>query len=261
MAEVVRGGLRVVPLAGLAVLTLRRRIVLLAAFAAVFLAAAVTARAVAGHGEHVEPDALFDLGGYPLVSALLLLGWLLGRFPIVATLVLTAGLFSTDVATGHVRLIATRPVALWRVYGLRLLVSCGIAFVICAALMPAFDVILLGRWAGPATFVLIAAYIIAFGGLVAFLSVWTRADAWIALALALLSLVWAALRRSAVLDGAPALTRDFIAFALPPQDAFFALESAFADVQAIPWDAFGYTAAYGAVFLILAGWFISKREI
>jgi hypothetical protein len=245
----------------LTVLSLRRRILLLGGFAGVFLTAALTVRAVAGHGEHVEPDRLFELGGYPLVSALLLLGWTIGRFPILATLVMTAGLFSADLASGHVRLIAARPVSLARVYGLRLATLAIIAFLISAVLMPAFDFVLLGRWAGHATLMLIVAYVTAYGGLVAFLSVWTRADAWIALALVLLSLVWATLRRSGFLDGAPALTSDLITFVLPPQEAFFALENAFAEIQPIPWDAFGYAVGYGLVFLFLAGALVVRREL
>ncbi len=249
------------PLTALAVRSLRRRLVLLGGLGALFLVAALTARAVAGHGEHIEPDALFQLGGYPLVSGLLLLGWSIGRFPIVAVLVLAAGLFSADVASGQARLFATRSGSIRWIYALRLTAACAIAFGVSAVLLPAFDLILLGQWAGPATLVLILSYVIAYGGLVAFLSVWTRADAWLAFGLAILSILWATLRRAGRLDAAPGVVRDVITFVLPPQDAFFALENAFAGVQPVPWDALAFAVGYGVVFLGLAVAFLGWREI
>lgn len=251
----------IAPLTLLALRSLRRRLALLLAFAGVFMLAAVTVRAVAAHEGHVEPDALFQLGGYPLVSAILLLGWTLGRFPVIAILVLAAGVFSADLHSGQVRLLAARPASLARIYGARLLTHAALAFLLSAILMPAFDVLLLGQWAGPGTLVLIAAYVIAYGGLVAFLSVLTRADAWIALALALLSIVWATLLSSGFMTGAPALARDVITFLLPPQGAFFRLEGAFAGLEPIPWAAFAYAAGYGLLFLALSGVLIARREI
>lgn len=251
----------VVALARLSVRAVRGRIVLLGVFSAIFLAAALTARAVAGHGEHIEPDALFELGGFPLVSAVLLLGWSIGRFPVLAILVLAAGLFSADHASGMVRVYGARRISLVHVYLVRLVVLALVAFLLSAVLMPLFDVILLGRWAGSATLVLIVAYITAYGGLVAFLSVFTRADAWIALALGISSLVWAVLRGTGVLTNVPGVLRDMVTFALPPQDAFFALESAFAEVAPIPWGAFAYAIGYGLVFLVLGGILLANREI
>lgn len=252
---------RTLPVTRLAVRSVRRRILLLLAFAAIFLAAAFTARAVSGHGDHLEPDALYQVGGYPLVSAILLLGWTIGRFPVLAILVLGAGLFSADHASGQARLLAVRPPTLGRVYGLRLLALAVVAFVISAVLMPAFDLLLLGQWAGPATLVLIAAYIIAYGGLLALLSVFTRADAWIAVGLGILALVWSTLGKGGLLTGVPTPLRDAIRILLPPQDAFFALENAFAGMAPIPWTAFLTCVAYGALGLFLAAALITRREI
>ena len=81
-----------------------RRIVGLLAFALLFIAAGLTARMLVGEEGHVEVGELFLIGGYPVVSALLLLGWLLGRYPVIATLVLFAGLFSGDRGDGYARL-------------------------------------------------------------------------------------------------------------------------------------------------------------
>lgn len=239
----------------------RGRLLALTAFAAVFLAAGLTARLLVAddHG-HVDADQLFLVGGYPLVSALLLLGWLLGRFPLIATLVLLAGIVSNDRSTGHARIYAVRPTSPLTLYGARFLVLAATAFVLCAVLLPTFDLLLLGTWAGPATLVLILANVLAFGGLVTFLSVCTRADAWIALFLALAALVWNALRTADKLT-IPIGARDFITFLLPPQAAMLRLEGAFGTLQPIPWDAFWLVTGYGLVLLTCAGIILRQREL
>lgn len=239
----------------------RKRLLALTAFAALFLAAGLTARLlVAGEDGHVDADQLFIVGGYPLVSALLLLGWILGRFPFIATLVLMAGIVSGDRASGQARLYAVRPAAPHLLYATRFLVLAAAAFVLSAILLPAFDLLLLGTWAGPATLVLILANVLAFGGLVTILSVLTRADAWVALFLALAALVWNALRAASKLT-VPIGVRDLVSFLLPPQAALLRLEDAFGSLQPIPWDAFLYVAGYGAVLLLLAGVLLRRREL
>lgn len=249
-------------LAGLALRARRRRVLALLAFAAVFLAAALTARLLVSRGEggQIEMDRLFIVGGYPLVSALLLLGWVLGRYPLVATLVMLAGVVSHDRAEGYARVYGVRPASPRRIYAVRAALLCAVAFAVSAVLMPVFDLIMLGTWAGPATFVLILAYVLVYGGMVALLSVWTRGDAWIALLLALLALVWDALRRADALMIPPGL-RDLVTFVLPPQAAFLALEGAFGTLQPIPWDAFAYVAGYGAVLWLLAAVSVGWREM
>jgi hypothetical protein len=245
----------------LSVRSLGRRVALLAALAAVFLLAAVAMRLVAGHGDHVEFDRFFQIGGYPLVAVLLLVGWTIGRFPTIAVLVLFAGVFSRDRDTGLARLLAVRPVPLLRVYAVRVAGLAALAFGLSALVMPLFDRVMLGTWAGPATLVLIAAQVLVYGALTAFLSVWTRADAWVALLLGLFSLVWNALRAAGLLATAPVAARELVTLALPPHGALYALEGAFAELQPIPWDAFGYAAAWAALLLVLAAWSLSGREL
>jgi hypothetical protein len=213
------------------------------------------------HEGHLELDRIFEVGGAPLASGFLLLGWALGRFPLLAVLVLMAGCFSHDRAAGYARLYFARPVSPLQVYGVRFAVLALLAFALCALLMPTFDVILLGAWAGPATLVLIAAYIIAYGTLAALLSAWTRGDAWIALLLALLSIVWHALRTGGALETTPPGIREVITLVLPPHGALFRLESAFAEASPVPWDAFLYVALYGALMLVLAGISITQRDV
>lgn len=244
-------------------LTLRdrgRRVLLLLAFSALFLTAAVTA-AVLGRGEagHVEMDQIFVFGGLPLVSALLLAGWLVGRFPLLAALVLLSGVVSEDRQRPLGRLLAVRPVSPIAVYGARFITLAGLAFLFCAVVMPAFDLLILGQWAGPATLVLIAADLLVYGGLTALLSVWTRNEGWIVLLLVLTAMVWDALGRAGMLPLVPPLA-ELVAFLLPPQGALFALEAAFAEVEPIPWGAFGYAAGYGGATLILAALSLRMRE-
>jgi hypothetical protein len=240
---------------------MRRRLVALGALCVVFLLAAAAAAAFLRdeHGD-VHIDSLFLVGGYPAASALLLLGWLLGRLPLIAILVLMSGLVADDRTNGLARLIAVRPVSPVAVYATRFALLAAIVFAVCAIVMPGFDLLMLGEWAGAGTLVLIAAYLLAYGGLLAFLSVWTRGDAWIALLLAIVALVWSALDRAAVLPVAPALA-DVIGFLLPPQPALLQLEGAFAELAPVPWDAFAYCAGYGAFFLALAGLSLARREL
>ncbi len=252
----------VAPLVRLEVKARRRRMAALVAFGLLFVAAALTGRFLAKgpHGQ-VEVGQLFVVGGYPLVSALLLLGWIIGRFPLIAVLVLMAGVFSADRSAGYARLYAVRPVSPLRVYGARWLALAAVAFILSAMLLPGFDLLMLGTWAGGGTFVLIAAYILAYGGLTAFLSVWTRGDAWIALLVGVFALVWNALLQAGALAGAPPGVTRAIALVVPPQAEFLRLEGAFAGMQAIPWDAFAYIAGYGVVMLVLAGVSVAAREI
>jgi hypothetical protein len=239
-----------------------RRLLGLAAFGAVFLASGATARAFTGseHG-HIEMDQLFELGGTTLVSALLLLGWLIGRFPLIATLVLMAGVFSHDRALEHARLYAVRPRSLVVLYGARFLMLAVVAFIMSALLMPAFDYLVLGEWTGASIFALIAAQIIVFGALTALLSVFTRADAWIALFLGLLAIVWDGLRRVDFVQGAPAAFRETLSVLLPPQGALMRIEMAFGSMQPVPWDAFLYVALYGALLTVIAGALLSRRSL
>jgi hypothetical protein len=249
-------------LVGPALLALRRRMLGLLAFSLLFLAVAAGTRLLAPtHDGHVEVEQLFQIGGYPLVSGLLLLGWVLGRFPLIAALVLLAGIFSHDRAMGYARIYAVRPVSRLATYGMRFAVLAGIAFILSTLLLPAFDVLLIGQWAGPGTFVLIAAYVLVYGSLVALLSVWTRADAWIALALAISAILWHALRTGGALDATPVALREALSIILPPHGALFQIETAFASLQPVPWAAFAYVLAYAAVLLVLAGVSLVRREI
>jgi len=243
------------------VVATRRRLFALGALCLVFLLAAFAASVFLRDADgDVHIDQLFVVGGYPAASAMLLIGWLIGRLPLIAVLVLMSGMVADDRANGLARLTAVRPVSQVAVYGARFLLLAAITFAVSALTMPLFDVLMLGEWAGAATFVLIAAYVFAYGGLLVCLSTWTRGDAWIALLLAIVAISWSALERAAYLPVAPLLA-DAIGFLLPPQPALFELEGAFAELEPIPWDAFLYCVGYGAFFLALAAISISRREV
>ena len=237
-----------------------RRIFGLLAFAVLFVSAALTARMLVGEEGHVEIGELFLVGGYPVVSALLLLGWLLGRYPVIATLVLFAGLFSGDRVDGYARLYSVRPVSFLRVYGLRVLLLLGLSFALSAVLLPIFDVIMLGKWAGPATFVVITCYVLVYAALTTLLSLFFRGEAWIALIIALVAMVWDALRRANKLQF-PTGVGEAITFILPPQGSLFRVEGAFAAVQPIPWGDVAFIIGYALVLFLAAAVLIVDREI
>lgn len=239
-----------------------RRIMALIGFAVLFLISGLTARLLVGteHG-HVEVGNLYLVGGYPLVSALLLLGWLLGRYPLIATLAMLAGIVSSDRVNGYMRLYAVRPVSLAKVYLQRFLVAAGLVFLLSAVLMPAFDFLLLGRWAGPGTFVLIASYVLVYGGLMFLLSVWLRGEVWVTMVLAIVAMLWDAMLRSGRIGNAAPGIREVVSMILPPQSALFAIESAFGAETAIPWDSFLFVAGYGVILVIAAVVSLRIREL
>jgi hypothetical protein len=247
--------------ARLVLLARRRRILALLAFCAMFLLAAGTARIVAGHDGHVEADRLFVFGGYPLVSVVLLLGWLIARFPMIAALVLLSGVFSDDRSRGHARLYAVRPGSIMLRYGRRAAVLGLGAFLLSAVLMPVFDVLMLGAWTGASIFAVIFAHIAVYGSLTVLFSVWTRADAWLALLAGAAALLWTALRQADALVGVPVAIREAVTFLLPPQTAITAIEMAFAARLPVPVDALVYVTLYAALMLFLAGVGLRRREI
>lgn len=238
-----------------------RRLLALLAFAALFLAAALAARVVAGHDGHVEAERLFLVGGYPLVSMLLLLGWLIARFPMIATLVLLAGVFSHDRATGLARLDFVRPAAPLRTYAARAAVLAGVAWLFAVLLVPLFDALILGHWVGYGAFVVITTHVLVYGSLTVLLSILTRGDAWIALFLSLLAMVWHVLRTADALGATPNLVRELLTFLLPPQGALLAIEGAFAAFQPMPWNAVAFVVGYCAMLLVIAGLLLDRREI
>jgi hypothetical protein len=246
---------------GLVLRARTRRLLGLLAFAGLFLAAAIAARVVAGHDGHVEAERLFLVGGYPLVSMLLLLGWLIARFPMIATLVLLAGVFSHERATGMARLDFVRPSSPIRTYAARAAVLAAVAWLLAVLLVPLFDMLILGHWVGYGALVVITTHVLVYGSLTVLLSVLTRGDAWIALFLSLLAMVWHVLRTADRLGNTPAIVRELLTFMLPPQGALMAIEGAFATFQPMPWNAVAFVAGYCAMLLVIAGLLLDRRQI
>ncbi|MEX0891634.1 MAG: hypothetical protein WEB88_05630, partial [Gemmatimonadota bacterium] len=210
---------------------------------------------------HFDPARLFVYGGPALPSAVLVAGWLVGRLPMAAALLLCAGVLSAEVESGRARLWAARPGARLAPHAARLAGRLAAAFLWAALFMPLFDLLVIGTWAGPATWVLALAQVLVYGSVTALLSVFTRADAALALLAGVAAMVWDAARRADALVGTPPGVREALTFVLPPQGALHNLELAFADLAAIPWAAFAYTAIYAALLLVLAGAAFARREI
>ena len=242
--------------------TRRKRIAALLAFGALYLVAALSVRAI-GTGDHgqVEPDELFRVGGYPLMSAFLLTGWSIGRYPLVIVLVLMAGLFSADVRAGYTRLYVASRARTLVLYGFRLLMLMLLAFAMSCILLPVFDFILLGKPSGGQLFMLVAAYVIVFGALTALFSVFTRADAWATIFIWITGMVWQALLRGGALSALPSAVTQLISVLLPPQGALNTIEDAFANAHAVPWGAFLYVCMYAVLVLLIAGLGLTRREI
>ncbi len=240
----------------------RKRIAALLGFGALYLIGALTVRAI-GVGDHgqVEPDALYQFGGYPLVSAFLLSGWSIGRYPLIIVLVLVAGLVSNDIHAGYTRIYAATRARLVVLYGFRLALLMLLAFVMSAVLLPVFDFIILGKLSSPQLFVLVSAYILVFGSLTALFSVFTRGDAWWALAVWVAALIWAAMKRGGLLAHSPPGIDPVVTAILPPQAALNTIEDAFGMMQPTPWGAFLYICMYAALILLVAGFALSRREI
>lgn len=239
-----------------------RRIGALIAFALLFLLSAIAARGLVGteHG-HVEVGNLYLVGGYPLVSALLLLGWLIGRYALIAILVMMSGIVSADRRDGTMRLYAVRPVSLTRIYLTRFAVAAGVALLLSGLLMPAFDFVLLSKWGGPSTFVLIISYILVYGSLTFLLSVWTRGEVWVAMMLAIIAMLWDAVLRSGKLGNSAPGIREVITMLLPPQSALFKIETAFGAETTIPWDSFAFVTAYSVILIVAALVSMRVREL
>lgn len=238
-----------------------RRILALIAFALLFVAAGFLARMMVGTEDgHVELGQLFVIGGYPLASTLLLLGWLLGRYPLIATLTLMAGVVSDDRVSGMSRLYAVRPKSLAMIYVVRVLAVAAISLALSALLLPMFDLMMLGTWAGPATLILILSYVVVYGSLCFLLSIWVRNEVWVTLGLSIAAMLWDALLRAGQLAEAAPGIRVAVAMILPPQGALFELESAFGSIQPIPWDSFYYVMAYGAILFAAAIVSLNIRE-
>jgi hypothetical protein len=246
---------------GLELVRLRRRLLWLLAFGALFIAAAATARLVAGGGGQVEFDTIMQVGGYPMLSALLLTGWVVGRFPAVAAVVLLAGVYSEPRQTGLARLLEVRARQPLMLLALRILLALGLALALSVLVLVVFDVVMLGRAPGTQLFVLVLGHVLTFGAVTALLSTATRADGWAAAFVMIAAMIWQALLRSGALATSPPGIREVVTVMLPPQGALLQLENAFAGDLTIPWHALLYAAIYAALALLLAGVIARKREL
>jgi VanZ family protein len=240
---------------------LRRRLLWLLAFGALFIAAAATARLFGGHDGQVEFDAIMQVGGYPMLSALLLAGWVVGRFPAIAAVVLLAGTHSEPRQSGLARLLEVRARHPLRLLALRALLALLLASALALTVLIAFDVVMLGRAPGRQLFVLVLGHVLTYGALTALLSTLTRADGWAAAFVIVVAMIWQALLRSGALATSPPGIREVVTVLLPPQGALLQLENAFAGDLAVPWNALLYAAIYAALALLIAGIIARRREI
>lgn len=239
----------------------RWRLVALGVAALLLLATGSAVAGVArGPEGHVEIAPLLERGGAWLVSALIFVGWLVGRFPMVAALALAGGAMrgggGSYPRSGPARAAGTAASTDGATF--RLALASGAAFLLSAVLLPAFDLIMLTAWGGVATVVFIVAQVAVYTSLTAFAGLWTRWDGWLALVLGAAAMGWHRLAEAGHAPTWPVLA-DLIAFLLPPQAALVAVEDAFPGIQPIPWSALAYALGYAAT-LLLATMVVVRRR-
>jgi hypothetical protein len=146
-------------------------------------------------------------------------------------------------------------------FALRTALTLLLAGVLSAIVLPAFDILMLGRLPGMQLFALALGYVLVFGALTTLLSTLTRADVWIAVFAGIAAVIWHALLRTGALGGAAPAPRALLTVLLPPQGALVQLENAFAADEAIPGAALLYCATYAALAFVLAGVSAARREV
>lgn len=247
----------------------RRRMAALVLAALLLLAAGAVAAAVSrGPEGHVEIAPLLERGGAWLVSGLIFIGWLVGRFPMVAVLTMAGGAFRGGRARpdGAPSRSAGMPGGAGKAsvprggVALRLGTAAAAAFLLSAVLLPVFDLVMLTAWGGLATLVFILAQVAVYGSLTAFAALWTRWDGWLALVLGAAAMGWHRLAEAGHAPTWPVLA-DLVAFVLPPRAALVALEDAFPGIQPIPWTALAYALGYAVAVLLVTALIARRRGI
>src|SRR5690606_8214888 len=99
-----------------------------------------------------------------------------------------------------------------------------------------------------------------FGALTFLLSVWTRADAWIAVLLSMLAMVWYSLRRGDLLAGVAPGLREIITLLLPPHGAILEIEQAYAQGLVLAWGGAMIVLVSAALAMLLGCVGLTDRE-
>jgi hypothetical protein len=183
----------------------------------------------------------------------------LAHFAGLSMLVLLAGFISVDRREGYSRLYFAQPTSPLAFYGLRWAIAYLIAFGGAVAFLVVGQWIawgsVLGGWSG---LVLPALAALVYGGLITFFSaLLPRGDAWVVFLLFLPTFFPEIL--SLGLAGASPAVRQLVLFLLPPQSALEAVWQGLL-IGSFNWPAAAFAAGYGAVWLAAGALLLSLRE-
>jgi hypothetical protein len=210
------------------------------------------------HQHQVPADELFgavepEFGPAGLAASLANLAGL-------SMLILLGGFVSNDRRRGYYRIYFSHPTSPLAFYGLRWSLAFGLSLFAATVFLVVGQLVAWGGLRGGGSGLLLALLsALAYGGLIAFLSVvLPRGDAWVAVIVYLFTFFW--LQVLAV--GAEPFTasiRGAISFVLPPQTAMQDVYSALLLGQ-WDWGASAFVVGYGVVWLILAALVLRVRE-
>jgi hypothetical protein len=177
-----------------------------------------------------------------------------------STLLLLGGFISTDRSRGYAELHLSHPASPLALYGLRWALGVLLALGVAAIFLVVGQLLAWGELRVGAVALLFAlAAVLAYGGLLAFLSaVLPRADGWTAALLFLATYLWWFVLGLGA-EPLPRLLRQAVSLLLPPHHAFEALYQG-AVSERMAWDPFLFSAGYGIFWLILAGVVLRRRE-
>lgn len=204
-------------------------------------------------GEAVPEELGLDLGAFGLAASL-------SNLAGISMLVMLGGFVSHDRREGYYRMYFAHPTRPLAFYGLRWLLALIAVMVACAAWLVVSQVVAWGQFEGGwrgLYLALLAA--IAFGGMIAFLSVaLPRGDTWVALVLAVFNYFWL-YAISLGVRPLPRLLNDAVSVLLPPQLALSDVYDGLLASQ-VAWGPSAFIAGYGLFWLLIAGLLLKLRD-
>lgn len=204
-------------------------------------------------GEAIPEEFALDLGALGLATSL-------SNLAGFSMLVMLGGFISHDRRQGYYRMYFSHPTRPLAFYGLRWVLALAMVMVACVLWLVISQVVAWGQFEGGWRGMYIAFLAaVAFGGLIAFLSVaLPRGDGWAALVLAVFNYFWFYVA-SLGARPLPKPLNDAVSLVLPPQ---FALSDVYDGLLRgqIAWGPSAFIAGYGVFWLLVAGLLLKLRD-
>ena len=203
--------------------------------------------------EVVSEEFQLDLGALGISASL-------SNLSAVAMLLLFGGVISADRREGYYRMYFSHPTRPLAYYGLRWVLSLGVAVAAAAIFLVLGQLAAWGRFEGGWSGIYLALMAaIAYGGLVAFLAtVLDRGDVWVALILFFITYFWF-YAVSMGLNPLPGAAGDLVSLLLPPQLALDDIRDGILRGE-IAWGASLFATGYGVFWLMIAGLMLKMRD-